>query len=271
MAEAAPLFSNMLRQWRSHRHVSQLELAHRAGVSQRHVSFLETGRAKPSKPMVLALAHSLDMPLREQNALLQSAGFNAMFAEGQLDAQSHAMFKQALDAILLHQEPYPALILDGQWNLQLANQAALRFFNLFVDPFEALVKMGSPTEFQLIRLCLHEAGMQPYIVNWQELVNSFLGRARRALMANPKHPTLQKIIDEIVEHPLAPADWRQVWSTPPQPTVEMVMSKDGQQYRLFTMLAHFGGPTDITLEELSVELFYPADVATRELLEKLAQ
>lgn len=270
MAEAAPLFSTLLKQWRTHRHVSQLDLATMAGVSQRHVSFLETGRANPSKPMVLALANSLNIPLREQNSMLQSAGFNAMFSEGDLDAHSHRVFKEALHATLQHQEPYPAMVLDGQWNMVMANEAALRFFNVFANPFEALAAIGSPTEFQIVRLCLAEAGYLNYIKNWEELMASLLSRARRALIANPKHPTLPVLIDEILSHPDAPADWQVVWSGQAAPAVHMIMEKDGQRYSLFTMLAHFGGPADVTLEELSVEMFYPADDATKEALHALA-
>ena len=271
MAEAAPLFPTLLKQWRAHRHISQLDLANMAGVSQRHVSFLETGRANPSKPMVLALAHSLDIPLREQNSLLQSAGFSAMFSEGDLDDQSHRVFREALDATLKHQEPYPAMVLDGSWNLVMTNEAALRFFGLFTDPFAALEAIGSPTEFQIVRLCLAEEGYQPYICNWEELTASFLSRARRALIANPKHPTLPVLIEEILSHPRAPKDWRVVWSGQPAPAIPMIVRKDDQEFRLFTMLAHFGGAGDVTLEELSVEMFYPADDSTRQALEALAQ
>ena len=263
MAEALPLFSSLLKQWRQHRHISQLSLAMIAGVSQRHVSFLETGRANPSKPMVLALANSLDVPLREQNSLLRSAGFSAVYAEGSLDAKSHQIFKTALDATLKQQEPFPAIVLDGQWNLLMANEAAMKFFTLFVDPFKALVDIGNPQEFQIVRLCLHEKGFLPYIQNWQELIASFLQRARRALIANPKNTALPYLIEEILSHPLAPQDWRALWSGQPAPAVQMVMAKDGVEYRLFTMLAHFGAPGDVTLEEVSVEMFYPADEATR--------
>ncbi len=270
MSEATPMFAALLKQWRQHRHVSQLELATIAGVSQRHVSFLETGRANPSKPMVLALAHSLDIPLREQNSLLQSAGFRANFEEGNLDSDSHQMFRRALEQTISHQEPYPAMVLDGKWNLVMANDAAMRFFSQFVDPFAALADIGAPEEFQIVRLCLHERGFQPYISNWQELVASFLSRARRALIANPKHEQLPVLIDEILNHDNAPEDWRTVWTAHAAPAVQMNMHKDGKEYRMFTMLAHFGSPADITLEELSVEMFYPADDATRQHLENLA-
>jgi transcriptional regulator with XRE-family HTH domain len=270
MAEAAPIFATLLKQWRQHRHVSQLQLAMQAGVSQRHVSFLETGRANPSRPMVLALANSLDIPLREQNSLLQSAGFSASFAQGNLDAESYDIFRHALTQTLDHAEPYPALVLDGDWNMVMANQGALKFFSLFVDPFQALQEMGNPENFQLVRLCMHDAGLQPFIVNWETLIASFLGRARRALLTNPHDQNLPILIEEILHHPKAPEDWRAVWRGHTAPAIEMVMENHGRQYRLFTMLAHFGAPNDITLEELSVELFYPADDATRQALEALA-
>lgn len=271
MAEAAPIFPALLRQWRHHRHLSQLELAGLTGVSQRHLSFLETGRANPSRAMVLALARGLDVPLRERNSLLQSAGFHPAFAEGSLDAESHALFRAALEQTLEHHEPFPALVLDGHWNMVMANAAALRFFGQFINPFEGLQAIGNPPDFQILRLCLHEQGLAPFIVNWEELVGSFLARARRAQIANPRHEGLARIVREILEHPRAPADWTQVWSAHAAPAVQMEMGKGDATYRLFTMLAHFGDPTDITLEELSVETFYPADEATRARLIALAE
>ena len=269
MAEVSPIFALLLKQWRKHRSVSQLDLALQAGVSQRHLSFLETGRANPSREMVLALADCLDLPLRERNSLLQSAGFGAVFNEGKLDEQSYQVFNEAIAQTLEHAEPYPAIVLDGQWNMVNANRAALRFFNLFVDPFAALQDMGSPEQFQMVRLCLHEKGLMPFIVNWEALVATFLARARRAYLSNPNSDALRKLIDEILAHPRAPKDWRTVWSSQTSPAIEMVMRNNQQEYRLFTMLAHFGAATDVTLEELSVELFYPADANTKTLLHSL--
>ncbi|MEM7077629.1 MAG: helix-turn-helix transcriptional regulator [Pseudomonadota bacterium] len=270
MAEAAPIFGTMLKQWRAHRHCSQLELAHRAGTSQRHVSFLETGRANPSRGMVLALAQGLDVPLREQNTLLRSAGFSAAFMEGDLQADSHALFHEALQQIIAQQMPYPALVLDGRWNMVMANPATLKFFGLFVNPLEIFARIGNPTEFQIVRLCLHEEGLMPYIHNWEALIGSFLARARKALLANPKHPSLPLLIDEITTHPRAPKSWQTVWSTDVRPALEMEMSRGDDHYRMFTMLAHFGSPGDVTLDEMSVELFYPADENTRAKLIALA-
>jgi transcriptional regulator with XRE-family HTH domain len=267
----SPEFGHLLRHWRQHRRLSQLALSGRSGISQRHISFLETGRARPSRPTVLALADALDIPLRERNALLQRSGFAAVYGEGSLDSTAMSLFREALQLALEHHEPYPALVLDGRWNMIMANQGALRFFAEFTDLGQALTDIGAPTEFQMVRLCLHERGMRPAIVNWEELVYSFLQRARRALLVNPSDDALPVLIDEILATPGAPAAWRAPdWTTPPAPAVNMVLRGRGHTYSLFTMLAHFGAPRDVTIEELSVESFYPADAATRARLWELA-
>ncbi len=222
---------------------------------------------------MLALTTSLDVPLRERNSLLQSAGFAAAFAEGDLDADSHALFREAIDQTLAQQEPYPALVLNGRWNIIMGNASAMRFFGLFIDPFAALEEMGNPDEFQLARLCLSDRGLAPFIDNWTEVMGMFLSRARQAMIANPRDPGLPGLIEEIVSHPNAPSDWQQLWSAHPAPAIALSMTTTGpmrQTFSLFTMLAHFGAPGDITLEEVSVELFYPADAATKRQLQALA-
>jgi transcriptional regulator with XRE-family HTH domain len=268
---AATDFGRLLRDWRQHRRLSQLALSSRSGVSQRHISFLETGRARPTRVTVAVLAEALDVPLRERNVMLRQSGFTPLYPEDPLEAPAMSLFREALDLALAHHEPYPALVLDGRWNLVQANQGALRFFNQFVDPFAALAAMGSPSEFQLVRLCLSERGLRPYIGNWQELTGSFLQRARRALLHNPHDPLLPGLIDEILALPDAPAAWRVPdWGTPTAPALPLVLHRQGETFTLFTMLAHFGAPQDVTLEELSVESFYPADAATRDRLLALA-
>ncbi|MCB1685039.1 MAG: helix-turn-helix transcriptional regulator [Pseudomonadales bacterium] len=197
MSEAliqAPEFGRMLKDWRRHRRMSQLGLSSHSGISQRHISFLETGRSNPSRGMVLALADTLDVPLRERNALLQSAGFAAGFSEQPLDSKAMSTFQSALQATLNHHEPFPAIVLDGRWNLVMANAGALRFFGLFVDMGQALADIGSPMHFQIARLCLHDRGLKPFIVNWEDLAWSFLQRARRALLHNPRDPHLPELI-----------------------------------------------------------------------------
>lgn len=264
-------FGHLLRHWRQHRRLSQLALSSRSGISQRHISFLETGRARPSRPTVVALSEALDIPLRERNALLQRSGFAPLYGETRLDSDAMTLFREALQLALEHHEPYPAMVLDGRWNLVMINDGALRFFSQFVDLTEALQAIGAPREFQVVRLCLHERGLRPCIVNWEALGYSFLQRARRALLINPTDPLLLGLIDEILATPGAPGEWHDPdWATPPAPAINMVLRHGTVTYSLFTMLAHFGAPRDVTVEELSVESFYPADAATRTHLQRLA-
>jgi transcriptional regulator with XRE-family HTH domain len=263
-------FGSLLKDWRNHRRVSQLRLATDSGISQRHISFLETGRSNPSRAMVLALSDTLDIPLRERNTLLRTAGYSAIYSEEGLTEASNRVFREALQATMDHQEPFPAIVLDGRWNLVMANQGALRFFGLFIDIAQSLADL-QVQDFQMARLTMAENGLKPYISNWQELAYAFLQRARRALLVNPRDPGLPLLIEEIVSHPEAPTSWQAPdWSSPPVPAINMTLEKDGERYSLFTMLAQFGSAQQITLEELSVELFYPADSATRERLIGLA-
>ncbi|MEQ8859672.1 MAG: helix-turn-helix transcriptional regulator [Pseudomonadales bacterium] len=267
-----PDFGHLLRHWRQHRRLSQLALSGRSGISQRHISFLETGRARPGRPTVVALSDALDIPLRERNALLQRSGFAPIYGEATIDSGAMSLFREALQLALDHHDPYPAIVLDGRWNMVMANPGALRFFGQFVDPVAAIEAIGSPAEFQMVRLCLDQRALRPYIVNWEELIYSFLQRARRALLINPNDPLLPGLIDEILNTHGAPAAWRAPdWSTPPAPAVNMIMRSGPQTYALFTMLAHFGAPRDITIEELSVETFYPADEATKAQILALAE
>lgn len=266
-----PPFGSLLREWRAHRRMSQLALSAHSGISQRHISFLETGRSRPSRGMVLALAETLDVPLRERNVLLETAGFAGAYPDVPLGDDESAVFRAALEATLAHHEPYPALVLDGRWNMVMANPSALRFFGRFVDIGAAVEAIGSPPEFQMVRVCLHDEGLRRYIVNWQELAWSFLQRVRRALLVNPRDEGLMVLMEEIVGHPAAPAHWRQPdWSSAPAPALAMRMAVGDERYALFTMLAHFGSPQSVTLDELSVETFYPADEETRRRLLTLA-
>lgn len=272
MSQVAYGFGQVLKDWRHHRRMSQLDMSLVSGVSQRHISFLETGRSRPSRSTVLHLAETLDVPLRERNVLLQSAGFAAAFAETPITEKPTRLFNEALTAMLKHHEPYPALVTDGRWNLVMVNEATNRFFGLYVDPIQGLANIGMPEDFQIVRLCLHDNGLKPYIVNWVELVSMFLQRARRALVFNPNDTRLPGLIDEITHHPNAPATWREpIWDTTPEPAMTMTLEKDGRRSSLFSVLAHFGSPQHVTLEELSLETFFPADETTKALLYSIGE
>lgn len=266
MAEIAASFPLLLKSWRQYRRLSQLELASHSGISQRHISFLETGRSNPSRPMVIALCESLNVPLRERNTLLAGAGFAPVYRDEALDHDSLQFFRETLATVIEHHEPYPALVLDGRWNVVMANQAAVAFFGMFVDPL-ALVA-GDTRDFRIIRMCLEEDGLKPSVVNWHQLVYALLQRCRRALAANPGDEGLKALIEDITGHQDAPAHWLRPDTAGAAPVLDMTLEKDGQRYALFTMLAHFGTPEHVTLQELSVEIFYPADAATRSFFEQ---
>ncbi len=263
-------FGALLKEWRGHRRMSQLQLAVASGISQRHISFLETGRAQPSRRTILDLSDTLDVPLRERNALLLRAGFSALYSEQPLAQADLGLFREALDQMLLHHEPYPALIVDGRWNLISSNAAALSFFSQFVDlsNLAQSADTADPNQaFPLARLCMSDDGLKPYFENWEEVAYTFLQRARGALLANPMDREIEALIQFLQSHPDAPKSWlNPSWNTAPPPAITMRLRKDGQRFALFTVLAHFGAPQQIAAQELSVELFFPADEATRAAL-----
>ncbi|MEM1231131.1 MAG: helix-turn-helix transcriptional regulator [Pseudomonadota bacterium] len=262
-------FAALLREWRTYRRFSQLQLAVESGISQRHISFLETGKAQPSRKTVLELSQTLNVPLRERNALLQQAGFSATYADVPLEQAQLGLFREALEQMLTQHEPYPALMLDGRWRLVGANPAALSFFSRFLDPAQLLPAGGdsAAAPFSIVELCLAEDGLKPYFENWQEVAYSFLQRARAALLANPKDAGMAALIERLCSHPEAPARWQvPAWTSPPPPALTLRLHKDGERFALFTMLAHFGTPQHTVAEDLSVELLFPADEATRSVL-----
>jgi transcriptional regulator with XRE-family HTH domain len=264
-------FGGLLREWRSLRKLSQLELALQAGISQRHLSFLESGRSRPSREMVLGLCETLDVPLRERNALLAAAGFAPLYRERSLQVAEMAPVRRALELTLQHHEPYPAVVVDRDWNLVLQNNAALRFFGLLGDPAVIWPRTCPDGRPNVMRLTFHPEGLRPYIANWAQLGPSMLNRLRReAAMLSGPHG-LNALIEELLSYPGIPDQWRVAdWEQPLTPILPMELQKDGLRASLFTMIAMFGTPQDITVDELRLETFFPADPATDALLQQLA-
>ncbi|MFK7915215.1 MAG: helix-turn-helix domain-containing protein [Pseudomonadales bacterium] len=272
-SSGAPSFGSLLRQWRNHRRLSQLSLAVDSGISQRHISFLETGRAQPSRRTVLDLSETLGIPLRERNTLLLRAGFSSVYSDAPLPHAESGLFREALDQILARHEPYPALIVDGSWNLLTSNAGAMRLFSEFVDLESLLALTGdNAPDFPMVRLCMEDDGLKPFIENWDEVAYSFLQRARAALLANPLDSAAKQLVDYLEQHPSAPAAWHApIWNEPTAPALGIRLRKGAQRFSLFSMMAHFGAPQQITAQELSVELFFPADQTTEQALTMLAQ
>lgn len=252
-------FGALLQYWRKARSLSQLALAHEACVSPRHVCFVETGRARPSREMVLQLATALDVPLREQNALLLAAGFAPIYREAPLDSPEVAPVRRALDAILKQQEPFPAVVVDRHWDILQTNAGGARFFSLLLgDPAPA----GSPN---VLRLMFDPQGLRPYVTNWDAVAATLVRRAHREAVGGVRDPGLSTLLAEVLAYPDVPARLRAPdLMTPQLPVVPVCFAKGGETFDFFSTITTLGTPQDVTLQELRIECFFPANVATEE-------
>jgi transcriptional regulator with XRE-family HTH domain len=264
LAPAKPI-GGLLRDWRQRRRMSQLDLALEAEVSTRHLSFVESGRAQPSREMVLHLAERLDVPLRERNLLLVAAGFAPVFRERALQDPGLAAARRAIDLVLEGHEPYPALAIDRHWTMVAANPAAMR-----------LVTGADPSLLQppvnVLRLSLHASGLSPRIANLSEWRAHLMERLRRQIELSAD-PVLAKLLDELRAYP--GADRGQSTGAPSSDLAGVVVPLQivtgAGTLCLFSTTTVFGTPLDITLSELALECFYPADAPTAELLRGLTE
>ncbi len=246
----------LLRDWRQRRRMSQLDLSNSAAVSARHLSFVETGRSRPSRELVLHLAEHLDVPLRERNSLLMAAGFAPVYRERSLDDEGMDPVRQALDMIIKGQQPFPAVIVDRMWNLVTANDAALGLFTFGVSP--ALLE----PPVNVVRLGVHPDGLGPRVKNLAEFSEHLLVRLQRQLAVSPD-PELMELYDEVRTYPGVVQSSPAVTDPTQLLFVPMVFDgPGGRELSLFSTLATFGTALDITLAELSIESFFPADPAT---------
>ena len=263
----------LLRRWRSVRRLSQLELALQAGVSARHLSFLETGRAQPSREMVLLLGGVLGVPLREQNALLQAAGYAALYRETPLDDPQMAGIRQALELILRRHEPFGAVALDRHWNVLLANQGYAALWNALGAPGTPKIvayQLTAPPRPNVLRALFDPAGVRSHIANWPELAQHMVQRVQREAWATDDEETRQ-LLAQLLAFPGVPARWGEAdVAQPPRLVVPVELALGAEPLRLFSTLTTLGAPQDITLHELRIETFFPADPATEKLIRKMA-
>jgi transcriptional regulator with XRE-family HTH domain len=254
-AVATVPLGTLLRDWRRRRRLSQLDLALEAGVSARHLSFLETGRSKPSREMVLHLSEQLEVPLRDRNRLLLAAGFAPAFEERPIDAPEMAPVREALDKILTGHEPYPALVVDRWWNLQAANRSIAMFTELVPAHL-----MEPPVN--VIKVSLHPEGMASHILNYGEWRAHLVDRLRRqvALTADER---LADLLAEVTQYP---GDTDEVHGAGTEIAVPLRFDAGGRELTFFSTIATFGTAVDITLAELAIEAFFPADKATADYL-----
>jgi transcriptional regulator with XRE-family HTH domain len=261
-----PSFGGLLRQWRSMRRVSQLALATEAQISSRHMSFLETGRAQPSREMVHRLAHVLDVPLGGQNALLVAAGYAPMYGERALSAPELEHVRRALEFILRQQEPYPAIVMDGRWDIIMGNEASQRIFGLFRPPTQE----GRAHALNGMRTVFHPQGIRQFLLNWEELAGPLIQMVHRDA-ASGTNPAAASLRDELLAYPGVPAPWKLADPcTPVPPMLTMRLKKDDVCFAFFSTLTALATPRDIMLEQLRIECFYPADAVTEETARRLS-
>ena len=252
-ATTTETLGDQLRKWRSIRRMSQLELAAEAGVSTRHLSFVETGRAKASRELVLHLAEHLDVPLRERNTLLVAAGYAPMYRQTALDEPDLESVRQAIGFILKAHEPLPAIVVDSRWDLVNANAGCAAFFALL--PPELLEPPSN-----VIRASLRPDGLARLIVNFEEYAGHLVGRLRRQVEASGD-PTLAGLLAEVLEYPRVSA--ASEGAPPPGAVLPMRLDVPGAGVlSFFSTMTVFGAPLDVTVSELAVETFFPADEAT---------
>jgi transcriptional regulator with XRE-family HTH domain len=258
-AAAGAQVGALLQYWRKTRSLSQLALAHDAEVSPRHISFLETGRAKPSREMVMLLSNVLDIPLRERNVLLLAAGFAPVYAETRLEAPELGAVQTALRAILSQQEPFPAVVMNRHWDILETNRAARRFFGLLLG------ERASAGPVNVVRLMFSSNGLRPFVNNWEAVAEALIQRVHREAVGGVADPATARLLQEVLAYPDVPKRLRRLNLGAPQvPVIPVCFRKDEYAFNFFSTVTTLGTPQDVTLQELRIECFFPADAATEE-------
>ncbi len=252
----APRVGDLLRDWRQRRRLSQLDLAGEAEVSARHLSFVETGRSRPSRELVLHLADHLDVPLRERNSLLLAAGYAPSYGERSLDTNELEPVRQALDKILRGHEPFPAVVVDRRWDIVTANDALSSLLGPVVSPH----LLEPPAN--ALRITLHPDGLAPHIENLPEYADHLLARLDRQAAMDGR-ADLFELAGELRSYPGTPSHTENHGDVADRLFAPLVLRLDGgPRLAFFSTIATFGTALDVTVAELAIEQFFPADAAT---------
>ncbi|MDB5673369.1 MAG: Transcriptional regulator, family [Sphingomonas bacterium] len=265
LVRTRPPIGALLREWRAARRMSQLDLSLETGISTRHLSCVETGKASASRDTVSRLADALGMPLRERNALLRAAGYAATHPERALTAPALARVQQAVDLIITHQEPYPAFVISRHWEVLATNQAAVRLGGLM---------MGSrPSRHtNLLHQLFDPDDIRSVIVNWPEIAGRFIRHVHDDLAANPTDRRTRELLDEIFRYPDVPARWRsRDLDEDPSPIITFTFRTPRGDLRFFETITTFAAPHDVTLDEVRIDCTFPADEHTARVCRELAE
>ena len=253
----------LLKAWRAARRMSQLVLALDAGISPRHLSAIETGKAQPSREILAQLADVLGMPLRERNQILRAAGYRPEYPETELDTEQLAQVRRAIDAILAHQEPFPAFVVNRRWDVLQANGAAAR-----IARFLGVVSAHS----NMIRQLFDPADLRAHVANWEELAGGLIRHLHDDVAQVPSDTEARALLDEALRYPGVPAAWRtRELGAVPSLMLTTQFRKGDRTLVFFSTITKFDMARDVTLDELRIECTFPADDATAALCRELAR
>lgn len=259
MQDTRPPVATLLRHWRAQRGKSQLTLSLDAGVSQRHISFIEIGRAIPSRQMLLDIAASLDMPLRDRNALLLAGGYAPIYPDSAWDGTEMRGITSALTRMLHQHEPFPALVMDRYWNVLMTNQSAPRFFNNFTD------LSSRPTPRNLLELMFDPQAMRPFIADFPAVAASLIQRVHREAVGRIVDDKSKALLARLLAFPDVEPPPPELDAQAALPVIPIGFIWQGRRLNYFSMVSTIGTPQTIAAEELRVESMFPADDETETL------
>jgi transcriptional regulator with XRE-family HTH domain len=256
---------SQLRAWRGTRGKSQLELSLDTGISQRQISFIENGRSTPGRHNLLHLADALDVPFRERNTLLLAAGYAPIYPEVEIDDPDMKAVTAALKRMLAQHEPFPGMVMDRYWNVVLANDATLRFFNAFVDM--AL----RPKPRNLLHLMFDPKGLRPFVANWQETAKSLLARVFRESVGRVIDERTRELMGTLLAYPEVDDIWKLSTKADSAPVIPLTFIRNGQALTFFSLVTTVGTAQTIATQELRVECMFPLDATTEVEYAKLME
>lgn len=249
----------LLRHWRDVRGTSQLDLSLDTGISQRQISFIESGRSVPNRETLMAIARALDVPLRERNTLLLAAGYAPMFSESAWDSLEMKSVTDALARILRQHEPFPAVVMDRYWNVLMANDSAPRFFGCFID----MSARQAPRN--MLHLMFDPQGMRPFIANWPDVARSLFERVYRESIGRVLDERTKTLLAELLAYPDVRSEWKNPVSLGFTPVIPLGFVRGDRVLNYFSMVTTVGTPQTVAAQELRVECMFPADEATEAL------
>nr|WP_240702482.1 helix-turn-helix transcriptional regulator [Trinickia terrae] len=252
----------MLRYWREARGVSQLDLSLETGVSQRHLSFIESGRSVPGRETLTIIVQALDIPLRERNAVFLAAGYAPVYSEAPWNAQEMRSIAHALERILRQHDPFPAFVMDRHWNVLMTNESAPRFFNCFID----MAARTGPRN--VLHLMFDPDGMRPFVADWKRVAGSLIQRVHREAVGRVIDDDTRALLDALRAYPDV-ADVDASWisgepagSAPTFPVIPIGFRHEGNVLNYFSMITSVAAPHGVAAQELRIESMFPADEET---------